>query len=246
MRLDRFLAEMGVGTRSEAKSMLRKGRILVNGQIEKSGDRKIDPEEDQVVADGKPVLFAAMEYYMLHKPQGVVSATEDRIHPTVVGLIHDAKRKDLFPVGRLDIDTEGLLLITNDGELAHNLLSPKKHVYKVYLAHVSGGLPEDAVRRFEEGIKLEDGTMTLPAELKILKGAGPEEDAQEVLVTIREGKFHQIKRMFEALGCRVEYLKRISMGPLMLDPELKPGEYRPLTPEEEYSIKDCGNRRNRV
>ena len=130
--------------------------------------------------------------------------------------------------------------------LAHNLLSPKKHVYKVYLAHVSGGLPEDAVRRFEEGIKLEDGTMTLPAELKIQEAAGREKEWQEVLVTIREGKFHQIKRMFEALGCRVEYLKRISMGPLMLDPELKPGEYRPLTPEEEYSIKDCGNRRNRV
>lgn len=183
---------------------------------------------------------------MLNKPQGVVSATEDRKYPTVVGLIREALRKDLFPVGRLDIDTEGLLLITNDGELAHNLLSPKKHVDKVYLAHVSGGLPEDAVKRFEEGIKLEDGTMTLPAELKILKGAGPEEDAQEVLVTIREGKFHQIKRMFEALGCRVEYLKRISMGPLILDPNLEPGEYRPLTLQEEASIKDCGNRGNRV
>ena len=117
---------------------------------------------------------------------------------------------------------------------------------KVYLAHVSGGLPEDAVKRFVEGIKLEDGTMTLPAELKILKGAGPEENAQEVLVTIREGKFHQIKRMFEALGCRVEYLKRISMGPLVLDPNLEPGEYRPLTLQEEASIKDCGNRGNRV
>ena len=163
-----------------------------------------------------------------------------------MGLIREALRKDLFPVGRLDIDTEGLLLITNDGELAHNLLSPKKHVDKVYLAHVSGGLPEDAVKRFEEGIKLEDGTMTLPAELKILKGAGQEEDAQEVLVTIREGKFHQIKRMFEALGCRVEYLKRISMGPLILDPNLEPGEYRPLTLQEEASIKDCGNRGNRV
>ena len=218
----------------------------MNGEAVKDADRKVNPESDIVEVDRSRVAYARMEYYMLNKPQGVVSATEDRKYPTVVGLIREALRKDLFPVGRLDIDTEGLLLITNDGELAHNLLSPKKHVDKVYLAHVSGGLPEDAVKRFEEGIKLEDGTMTLPAELKILKGAGQEEDAQEVLVTIREGKFHQIKRMFEALGCRVEYLKRISMGPLILDPNLEPGEYRPLTLQEEASIKDCGNRGNRV
>ena len=227
MRLDRFLAEMGYGTRTQVKDMVKKGRVRMNGEAVKDADRKVNPESDIVEVDRSRVAYARMEYYMLNKPQG-------------------ALRKDLFPVGRLDIDTEGLLLITNDGELAHNLLSPKKHVDKVYLAHVSGGLPEDAVKRFEEGIKLEDGTMTLPAELKILKGAGPEEDAQEVLVTIREGKFHQIKRMFEALGCRVEYLKRISMGPLILDPNLEPGEYRPLTLQEEASIKDCGNRGNRV
>ena len=246
MRLDRFLAEMGYGTRTQVKDMVKKGRVRMNGEAVKDADRKVNPESDIVEVDRSRVAYARMEYYMLNKPQGVVSATEDRKYPTVVGLIREALRKDLFPVGRLDIDTEGLLLITNDGELAHNLLSPKKHVDKVYLAHVSGGLPENAVRRFEEGIKLEDGTMTLPAELKIQEAAGREKEWQEVLVTIREGKFHQIKRMFEALGCRVEYLKRISMGPLMLDPELKPGEYRPLTPEEEYSIKDCGNRRNRV
>lgn len=246
MRLDRFLAEMGYGTRTQVKDMVKKGRVRMNGEAVKDADRKVNPESDIVEVDRGQVAYARMEYYMLNKPQGVVSATEDRKYPTVVGLIREALRKDLFPVGRLDIDTEGLLLITNDGELAHNLLSPKKHVDKVYLAHVSGGLPEDAVKRFEEGIKLEDGTMTLPAELKILKGAGPEEDAQEVLVTIREGKFHQIKRMFEALGCRVEYLKRISMGPLVLDPNLEPGEYRPLTLQEEASIKDCGNRGNRV
>lgn len=241
MRLDRFLAEMGVGTRSEAKSMLRKGRILVNGQIEKSGDRKIDPEEDQVVADGKPVLFAAMEYYMLHKPQGVVSATEDRIHPTVVGLIHDAKRKDLFPVGRLDIDTEGLLLITNDGELAHNLLSPKKHVDKVYLAYVSGVLGEDAPRRFAQGIQLEDKTVTLPAKLDIMGHTEPQ-GWTKTQVTLREGKFHQIKRMFEAVGCRVEYLKRLSMGPLELDPSLEPGQYRSLTREEIQALRQWGSK----
>ena len=246
LRLDKFLADMGKGTRSALKEAVRKGRVRVNGEVIKKADIKVRIPGDTVTLDGEEVAYAVMEYYMLNKPQGVVSATEDRKYPTVVGLIREALRKDLFPVGRLDIDTEGLLLITNDGGLAHNLLSPKKHVDKVYLAHVSGGLPEDAVKRFEEGIKLEDGTMTLPAELKILKGAGPEENAQEVLVTIREGKFHQIKRMFEALGCRVEYLKRISMGPLILDPNLEPGEYRPLTLQEEASIKDCGNRGNRV
>ena len=245
IRLDKFLADMGRGTRSQIREMAKKGRISINGQPVKKTDLKVDPERDAVAVDGQPVAYVTHEYYMLHKPAGVVTATEDNLHRTVMDLLKTA-RKDLFPVGRLDIDTEGLLLITNDGELAHNLLSPKKHVDKVYLAHVSGGLPEDAVKRFEEGIKLEDGTMTLPAELKILKGAGPEENAQEVLVTIREGKFHQIKRMFEALGCRVEYLKRISMGPLILDPNLEPGEYRPLTLQEEASIKDCGNRGNRV
>ena len=209
MRLDRFLAEMGYGTRTQVKDMVKKGRVRMNGEAVKDADRKVNPESDIVEVDRSRVAYARMEYYMLNKPQGVVSATEDRKYPTVVGLIREALRK-------------------------------------VYLAHVSGGLPEDAVKRFEEGIKLEDGTMTLPAELKILKGAGQEEDAQEVLVTIREGKFHQIKRMFEALGCRVEYLKRISMGPLILDPNLEPGEYRPLTLQEEASIKDCGNRGNRV
>ncbi|MDY5478735.1 MAG: pseudouridine synthase [Enterocloster clostridioformis] len=246
MRLDRFLAEMGYGTRTQVKDMVKKGRVRMNGEAVKDADRKVNPESDLIEVDRSQVAYARMEYYMLNKPQGVVSATEDRKYPAVVGLIREALRKDLFPVGRLDIDTEGLLLITNDGELAHNLLSPKKHVDKVYLAYVSGGLTEDAVRRFEEGIELEDGTMTLPAKLKIQGAAGQEKELQEVLVTIREGKFHQIKRMFEALGCRVEYLKRISMGPLSLDPELEPGEYRPLTPEEESSIKDCGNRRKRV
>ena len=245
VRLDKFLADAGAGTRSEVKKFIQKGKVQVNGVPAKKSEIKVS-EEDEVVLDGNRISQAPeFVYYLLHKPAGYVSATEDKRDKTVMELVA-SDRKDLFPVGRLDIDTEGLLLITNDGELAHNLLSPKKHVDKVYLAHVSGGLPEDAVRRFEEGIKLEDGTMTLPAELKILKGAGPEEDAQEVLVTIREGKFHQIKRMFEALGCRVEYLKRISMGPLILDPNLEPGEYRPLTLQEEASIKDCGNRGNRV
>lgn len=239
MRLDKFLAEMGYGTRTQVKDMVKKGRVQVNGQGIKETDLKVNPDMDRIEVDKGLVAYARMEYYMLNKPKGVVSATEDKKYPTVVGLIEDAIRGDLFPVGRLDIDTEGLLLITNDGELAHNLLSPKKHVDKVYLARISGQLPPDAARRFEDGICLEDGTKTLAAKLEQATPMTDQEEQglKEVLVTIREGKFHQIKRMFEALGCRVEYLKRLSMGPLKLDPVLEPGQYRPLTREEEESLK---------
>ena len=229
MRLDRFLAEMGEGTRGQIRDMAKKGRIAVNGVPEKRTERKIDPESDRVTVDGRPVLYAEFEYYMLNKPQGVVSATEDRLHTTAVELITERKRGDLFPVGRLDIDT-----ITNDGELAHRLLSPRKHVDKRYLAVLEGELPKDAARRFSEGIVLEDGTKTLPAELVKADAAADE----AVIVTIREGKFHQVKRMFEALGCRVTYLKRLSMGSLKLDERLKPGEYRPLTEEELLDLRD--------
>ena len=225
MRLDKFLAEMGQATRSQAKELARKGRIQVNGEAVKSADQKIRPDQDTVSLDGVTVGYARTEYYMLNKPQGVVSATEDRHFPTVISLIGDAVRKDLFPVGRLDIDTEGLLLITNDGALAHDLLSPKKQVDKTYLARLEGRLPEDAEKQMAEGIVLEDGTKTLPGVLKRLEG-------QEVTLTIHEGKFHQVKRMFEAVGCRVIYLKRLSMGPLVLDEKLKPGEYRPLSGDE--------------
>ena len=170
---------------------------------------------------------------MLNKPQGVVSATEDNLHPTVISLIGDAKRKDLFPVGRLDIDTEGLLLITNDGKLAHELLSPKKHVDKVYFAKVKGTLREDIVQAFAGGITLADQTTVLPAELLIessYEEAG--EPVCEARLTIHEGKFHQVKRMFEVAGGQVVFLKRLSMGPLTLDPKLKPGESRLLTGKE--------------
>lgn len=232
MRLDKFLAEMGVGTRSQVKEMARKGRLRVNGETEKKPERKIRPGTDRVEADGRLIAYAAMEYYMLNKPQGVVSATEDGKYPTVTSLIGSALRRDLFPVGRLDLDTEGLLLITNDGGLAHSLLSPKRHVDKVYYARIEGKLPKDAVRRMEEGLVLEDGTRTLPARLEIQK-----ED--EILLTIQEGKFHQVKRMFEALGARVVYLKRLSMGPLKLDAGLLPGQYRPLTGQELAALREC-------
>ncbi len=238
MRLDRFLAEMGEGTRSQIRDAAKNGRIAVNGTVEKRSDRKIDPEADRVTVDGRLVQYAAYEYYMLNKPQGVVSATEDKRYTTVVELIAERRRTDLFPVGRLDIDTEGLLLITNDGDLAHRLLAPKKHVDKRYLAVLEGTLPADAVQRVRKGITLEDGTVTLPAELEENAGAIAEPQRSEYILTIREGKFHQVKRMFEALGCRVIYLKRLSMGGLALDEDLEPGQYRPLTEEELKKLKE--------
>lgn len=228
MRLDRFLVEMKKGSRSEVKQLIKKGRVSVDGETARSPEMKITPDVSEVFLDGEAVAYASFEYFMLNKPQGVVSATEDKHFKTVIDLIEDARRRDLFPAGRLDRDTEGLLLITNDGKLAHQLLSPKKHVDKVYYATVRGRLPEDASSRFMEGLTLEDGTRTLPAKLEILKSG---EDS-EIRLTIREGKFHQVKRMFEAVGCQVTYLKRLSMGNLTLDESLAPGEYRRLTEEE--------------
>ncbi len=234
IRLDKYLAEMGLGTRSQIKEAARKGRIRVNGVTEKGAEKKIDPDSDTVLFDGQEITYVRMEYYLLNKPQGVVSATEDTLHKTVLDLIDGKRKKELFPVGRLDIDTEGLLLITNDGDLAHRLLSPRHHVDKVYYAVVDGELPEDAPRQFKKGITLEDGMVTMPAGLEI-KEAG--KGTAQVLVTIQEGKFHQVKRMFQAMGCRVTYLKRLSMGPLRLDEGLRPGEYRPLTEEEVQALK---------
>lgn len=235
IRLDRYLGEMSVGTRSQIREMAKKGRIQVNGQTVSASDLKIRPEEDVVLVDGQRIVYTETEYFMLNKPQGVVSATEDGRYPTVISLIRTAGRKDLFPVGRLDLDTEGLLLITNDGDLAHRLLAPSKHVDKVYFALVTGELPKDAGEQFKRGVILEDGTLTRPARLEY--GSESEKrpeypDAVPVRLTIHEGKFHQVKRMFEALGGKVVYLKRLSMGPLTLDPSLQPGESRPLTKEE--------------
>lgn len=233
IRLDKFLADMGKGTRSQLKEAARKGRIQVNGTVVKKADMKVRVPDDVVCLDGALVSYVTMEYYMLNKPQGVVSATEDPHYQTVVDLIDEKSRKDLFPVGRLDIDTEGLLLITNDGALAHRLLAPKKHVDKIYYAVCEGHVPEDAAERFQKGILLPDGLQCLPAKLEIL--SREEENSiprTKVLLTIREGKFHQVKRMMEAVGCPVIYLKRMTMGPISLDETLQPGHYRPLTQKE--------------
>lgn len=236
LRLDKYLAEMGIGTRSQIKEAAKKGRIRVNGQVEKRTERKIEPDNDVVSYDNQPVSYVKLEYYMLNKPQGVVCATRDNLHKTVVELIDKRQRKDLFPVGRLDIDTEGLLLITNDGDLAHELLSPKSHVDKQYYAIVEGELPEDGAERFKQGLVLKDGMTAMPAKLEMMDSKRSEEREKnfrnEVLVTVQEGKFHQVKRMFEALDCKVVFLKRLSMGRLRLDEGLKPGEYRALTQEE--------------
>lgn len=175
-----------------------------------------------------------MEYYMLNKPAGVISASEDRRERTVVDLITTKKRNDLFPVGRLDRDTEGLLLITNDGDLAHRLLSPKKHVDKVYYARIDGKVTEEDQKVFAEGLDIGEEKKTLPAQLHILKSG----EESEITLTIREGKFHQVKRMFHAVGKEVVYLKRLQMGSLKLDETLRPGEYRKLTEQERLILMD--------
>lgn len=235
IRLDKLLAEMGCGSRTQIKELIRQGNVLVNGEIIKKPESRINTDKDDIVCCGKEISYTKYEYYMLNKPDGVVSATADNLHRTVIDLIAGKKRNDLFPVGRLDIDTEGLLLITNDGELAHRLLSPKKHVDKVYYALVGGKLPENAAELFKQGIELEDGTKLMPAELEVKSFS---EEKSEILLTIHEGKFHQVKRMFEAAGCHVEYLKRMSMGSLKLDENLKTGEYRHLSQEEIQQLKE--------
>lgn len=227
MRLDKFLTETHNCTRSQAKQIIRQGRITVNGSKVCKPEMKILENEDSVAIDDKLLTYAKYEYYMLNKPAGVVSATTDDRDRTVISLI-DSGRTDLFPVGRLDKDTEGLLLITNNGELAHNLLSPKKHVDKTYYAKIEGIVTEEMIKAFEEGVKISEDFTALPAKLEIIKIG----EISEVSVTIREGKFHQIKRMFKAFGMEVVFLKRLSMKNLVLDDKLSPGEYRKLTEEE--------------
>lgn len=219
---------MGVETRSEVKKYIRNGLVTVDGEVIKKPEAKVDEMKQTVMVRGKRIGYEKYEYYMLNKPQGVVSATKDPHDKTVVELIESRKRKDLFPVGRLDKDTEGLLLITNDGELAHRLLSPKKHVDKVYYARVEGKVTEETVERFQEGLDIGNGEWAKPSRLKILKQG----EVSEIQLTIQEGKFHQVKRMFHSVGMEVVYLKRLSMGSLMLDSKLQPGEYRPLKVNE--------------
>lgn len=229
MRLDKFLAEVGLGSRKEVKQLIKKGQISVNQKIEKSDKKQIDPEKDQVDYQGEILHYQEFYYYLLHKPAGVVSATEDKHDQTVMDLFSPSDyRSDLFPVGRLDKNTEGLLLITNDGKLAHDLLSPKKHVEKEYFAEVQGVMTAEDQQRFVDGFLL-DGERTLPAELLIDEVT---ENKSKVRIILHEGKFHQVKRMVKACGKEVTYLKRIRMGKLLLPKELVKGAYRSLTEDE--------------
>lgn len=231
-RLDKYLADAGIGTRSDIKSYIRKGLVQVNHNTVLRPETKIDSAKDEISFKGEPIRMADLEYYLLNKPAGYVSATKDNTAPTVMELIN-SNRKDLFPVGRLDKDTEGLLLITNDGALSHKLLSPKKHVEKTYYAITNGIMDEADIHAFRQGLEIgdEDLKTALPAKLQIIS-TDEKEQRSEVLITITEGKFHQVKRMVHACGKEVTYLRRISFGTLSLPEELPSGAYRELTPEE--------------
>lgn len=243
LRLDKLLAKVTTGSRREVRQWIRKRQVMVDDEIVLQPEIKVDPDRQEICLDGKSIRYQPYEYYMLYKPQGVVSATTDKEHPTVVSLISESCRRDLFPVGRLDIDTEGLLLITNDGELAHRLLSPRHHVNKTYLVQIQGLLSDEDIQILEQGMDIGDNTLTLPALVeshqRILSNTGMPVAAEctEVMFTIQEGRYHQIKRMFATLGKPVVYLKRIRMGSLVLDESLQPGEYRALIKEEIDQLK---------
>lgn len=229
IRLDKFLCEAGAGSRSEVKLLIKKGRVTINGAVAKAPETKVDEKNDQVTLDAQPLSYEKFVYYMLHKPAGVVTATRDNHEKTVMELLKDAPGKDLFPAGRLDKDTEGLLLITNDGALSHRLLSPAKHVDKTYLVRTKAPVTDEMRRRLEEGVDIGDEKPTLPAKTELTEDGG-------LLLTVTEGRFHQVKRMLSAVGNEVVYLKRLSMGPLVLDGALSKGEYRALTPEEKAAL----------
>ncbi len=240
VRLDKFLADSGLGTRSQVKLLIKKKLVTVNGIPAGKPEQKVDPENDTVMCQGKSLTYTKFFYYMLHKPAGYVSATEDNTAPTVLSLLKDVPGKDLFPVGRLDKDTEGLLLITNDGALAHCLLSPRHHVDKTYFVRAAGIVTEEDMKRLEEGVDIGEAGPTLPAKarlLQILPGQEEGGSVSEVVLTIQEGKFHQVKRMFAAVGKPVLYLKRLSMGGVTLDESLRPGQFRALSGEELDRLK---------
>ena len=231
MRLDKFLVACAVGSRTEVKNFLKTGGVTVNGKKEKSAKLQINEDTDEICFDGQKLEYEEFVYYMMNKPQGVISATEDPKHKTVLDLMDDyARAKEVFPVGRLDIDTHGLLLLTNDGKLAHALLSPKHHVDKTYLAQINGVMTDADVETFAQGIPLKDFTCQ-PAKLELVS-IDREKEESLVRVTIAEGKFHQVKRMVAYCGKEVVDLQRLTMGTLILDENLKRGEWRRLSKEE--------------
>lgn len=245
MRLDRFLANSGIGTRKEVKDFLKKRKIRLNDIITIDGSKHIDENIDKIEFDGKLISYKPFIYIMLNKPNGVISATEDKEHKTVIDILGNKYRTySIFPVGRLDIDTEGLLLLTNDGQLSHNLLSPNKHINKKYYVELRNPIFEKDIQTLENGVKLEENFTTKDAKVEIIENSdlpinkeNGERNPSKAYITITEGKYHQVKRMFKAVGNKVVYLKRIQMGNLKLDENLKLGEFRELTNEEIESLK---------
>ena len=234
-RLDKVLSNLGYGSRKEIKQAIRKGLIEVNGELVKDNGMQVDPEADKIVVNGEEIFYRQYIYLMMNKPDGVVSATVDNRDETVIDLLEvEHQVFNPFPVGRLDKDTVGLLLLTNDGELNHRLISPKWKVDKIYYAKIDKKVTEEDIKKFENGITLDDGYVCKEAKLEILEAT---EDGSEVMITIQEGKYHQVKRMFEAVGKTVVYLKRVEFGTLKLDEDLEEGEYRELTEEEINILK---------
>lgn len=239
LRIDKYLADCGIGTRSEVKKYIKAKQITVNGEVVVKPEHKIDENVDEVCFKSQPISYEKYVYYLLHKPAGCVTAKQDNIHKTVMEYFpEDIRAKDIAPVGRLDLDTEGLLLFTNDGPLTHHLLSPTHHIPKTYYAILDKKVPECAIEQFKEGVDIGDDKPTLPAELIILPIENMKDGSlvYSAELTIHEGRFHQVKRMFEAVGCTVTYLKRLSMGSLMLG-DLQKGEYRKLTEEEVKNLQ---------
>lgn len=234
LRIDKYLADCGIGTRSEVKKYIKAKQITVNGKLVVKPEQKIDENVDIICFKGQQIIYEKYVYYLLHKPAGCVTAKQDNVHKTVMEYFpEEVRAKDIAPVGRLDLDTEGLLLFTNDGPLTHHLLSPTHHIPKTYYAVLDKKMPESAIELFKTGVDIGDDKPTLPAELIILPTVVKEDEnaTYSAELTIHEGRFHQVKRMFEAVGCTVTYLKRLSMGSLVLG-DLKIGEYRKLTEEE--------------
>lgn len=241
MRLDKLLANTGYGSRKDVKALIKKKQVTVNDKIIKDGSTHVNPEKDVVKVKHNIVDYRAYIYVMLNKPAGYVSATSDDRDKTVIDLLPDSyKRFKPFPVGRLDKDTEGLLLMTNDGDLGHQLISPKRAVEKTYYADISGHVTNEDVEQFQRGVQLDDGYLAKPANLNILH-AGP---ISQVNVTVTEGKYHQVKRMFAAIGKNVTFLKRIRMGDLVLDEDLDPGDYRELTDAEVKRLRSAGQKKS--
>lgn len=238
MRLDKMLTQMQLGTRSQVKEYIKKGSVTVNGQTVKKPECQINETKDRICFMGKELCFQQFKYYMLNKPSGVVTATSDKWDRTVMDLLRDAPGRDLFPVGRLDKDTEGLLLITNDGALSHRLLSPKKHVEKTYYVECEGVLTCDDILQLEQGVDIGDDKPTLPARVSQVERS---DNTYTIELSITEGRFHQVKRMIGAVGGRVIYLQRISFGGLFLDETLPKGTWRPLKQQEIAQLKKWEN-----